>query len=90
MATGTFLGGETHIGLETTSFGRLNEPASHSLSQSLKEAGFKLDRLKTGTPPRLDKKTINFAGLERQDGEIPAQPFSFLTDRVANEVGYQI
>ena len=86
VATGTFLGGETHIGLETTSFGRLNEPASHSLSRSLKEAGFKLARLKTGTPPRLDKRTINFDGLEKQIGDVPASPFSFLTDKVANEV----
>lgn len=86
VATGTFLGGETHIGLETTPFGRLNEPASHSLSRSLKDAGFKLARLKTGTPPRLDKKTINFDGLAKQEGDNPASPFSFLTDKVANEV----
>lgn len=85
VATGTFLGGETHIGLETTPFGRLNEPASHSLSRSLKDAGFKLARLKTGTPPRLDKKTINFDGLAKQEGDNPASPFSFLTDKVANE-----
>lgn len=86
VATGTFLGGETHIGLETTSFGRLNEPASHDLSRSLKEAGFALARLKTGTPPRLDKKTIKFAGLGVQEGDVPAAPFSFQTERVANEV----
>lgn len=85
VATGTFLGGETHIGLETTSFGRLNEPASHSLSASLKEAGFKLARLKTGTPPRLDKRTISFDGLPQQVGDVPASPFGFLTDKVANE-----
>ena len=81
VATGTFLGGETHIGLETTPFGRINEPASHSLSQSLKEAGFQLGRLKTGTPPRLDKRTIDFSGLQKQYGDVPATPFSFLTDR---------
>lgn len=85
VATGTFLGGETHIGLETTPFGRLNEPASHSLSRSLKEAGFKLARLKTGTPPRLDKRTIDFEGLPQQIGDVPASPFGFLTDKVANE-----
>lgn len=86
VATGTFLGGESHIGLTTTPFGRLNEPASHSLSESLREAGFVLARLKTGTPPRLHKGSINFEGLERQYGDTPANPFSFLTDKVANEV----
>lgn len=86
VATGTFLGGETHIGLETTPFGRINEPAAYSLSRSLKEAGFNLARLKTGTPPRLRKSSINFQGLAEQIGDHPASPFSFMTDRVANEV----
>ena len=90
VATGTFLGGESHIGLETTPFGRLGEPASHSLSASLREAGFVLARLKTGTPPRLDKRTINFDGLAEQVGDTPASPFSFLTDRVRNEVRSKI
>lgn len=86
VATGTFLGGESHIGLEVTPFGRIGEPASHSLSESLREAGFTLARLKTGTPPRLDRKSINFDGLVKQVGDVPANPFSFLTDRVTNEV----
>ncbi|ORY75661.1 glucose inhibited division protein A-domain-containing protein [Leucosporidium creatinivorum] len=85
IATGTFLGGETHIGLETTPFGRINEPAAYSLSRSLREAGFNLARLKTGTPPRLLKSSINFKGLVEQVGDRPANPFSFMTDRVANE-----
>ncbi|KAK4705437.1 tRNA uridine 5-carboxymethylaminomethyl modification enzyme, partial [Phenoliferia sp. Uapishka_3] len=85
VATGTFLGGEAHIGLEVTPFGRLNEPASHSLSESMREAGFRLARLKTGTPPRLDKKSINFKGLLQQVGDVPASPFSFLTEKVTNE-----
>ncbi|KAL8292984.1 hypothetical protein RQP46_000678 [Phenoliferia psychrophenolica] len=85
VATGTFLGGEAHIGLETTPFGRLGEPASHSLSASLREAGFVLARLKTGTPPRLDVRSISFEGLAEQVGDKPASPFGFLTDRVANE-----
>jgi tRNA uridine 5-carboxymethylaminomethyl modification enzyme len=88
VSTGTFLGGETHIGLETTPFGRINEPASHSLSESLREAGFKLARLKTGTPPRIHKGSINYEGLTKQYGDMPASPFSFLTDRVANEVSH--
>lgn len=86
VATGTFLGGEAHIGLEVTPFGRLGEPASHSLSESLREAGFVLARLKTGTPPRLDKRSIDYTGLQEQKGDVPASPFGFLTDRVANEV----
>lgn len=86
VATGTFLGGETHIGLETTRFGRINEPGAYSLSRSLDEAGFKLARLKTGTPPRLLKDSIDFRGLAEQLGDRPASPFSFLSDRVANEV----
>ncbi|KDE08313.1 tRNA uridine 5-carboxymethylaminomethyl modification enzyme GidA [Microbotryum lychnidis-dioicae p1A1 Lamole] len=85
ISTGTFLGGETHIGLEITPFGRINEPAAHSLSRSLKGAGFELARLKTGTPPRLRKDTINYDGLLQQTGDRPANPFSFMTDRVANE-----
>ncbi|GAA6058743.1 hypothetical protein JCM10212_003431 [Sporobolomyces blumeae] len=85
ISTGTFLGGEIHIGMETTPFGRIHEPAAYSLSRSLREAGFELGRLKTGTPPRLRKQSIDFTGLGVQEGDVPAKPFSFLTDRVANE-----
>lgn len=106
IATGTFLGGELHIGasppspflpsthsfsslagLETIPFkGRINEASAHSLSDSLREAGFSLGRLKTGTPPRLAKDSIKYEGLGEQKGDVPAKPFSFLTDKVANEV----
>lgn len=85
VATGTFLGGEAHIGLECTPFGRLGEPAAHSLSRSLNEAGFALGRLKTGTPPRLRKQSINYEGMVRQVGDVPASPFSYMTDKIANE-----
>ncbi|GAA5992018.1 hypothetical protein JCM10908_000702 [Rhodotorula pacifica] len=86
ICTGTFLGGELHIGMTITPFkGRLDEASAHSLSDSLREAGFELGRLKTGTPPRLRKSSINYAGLGEQIGDVPAKPFSFLTDRVANE-----
>ncbi|GAA5899132.1 tRNA modification protein MTO1 [Sporobolomyces salmoneus] len=85
ISTGTFLGGETHIGMVTTPFGRIGEPAAYSLSKSLREAGFELGRLKTGTPPRLRKGSIKFEGLGVQNGDMPAKPFSFLTDRVENE-----
>ncbi|GAA5885528.1 hypothetical protein JCM16303_002245 [Sporobolomyces ruberrimus] len=85
ISTGTFLGGETHIGMDTTPFGRIGEPAAFSLSRSLREAGFQLGRLKTGTPPRLRKDTIRFEGLGAQEGDLPAKPFSFLTHKVENE-----
>jgi tRNA uridine 5-carboxymethylaminomethyl modification enzyme len=76
-------------GLETIPFkGRINEASAHSLSDSLREAGFELGRLKTGTPPRLAKDSIKYEGLGEQKGDMPAKPFSFLTDKVANEVRF--
>lgn len=83
ITTGTFLGGEIHIGLEAYPSGRMGEAATFGLSKSLREAGFKLGRLKTGTPPRLDRKTINFKELEEQPGDKPPMPFSHLNDTVA-------
>ncbi|KKA23283.1 Mitochondrial translation optimization protein (Mto1) [Rasamsonia emersonii CBS 393.64] len=82
ITTGTFLGGEIHIGLETFSSGRMGEAATFGLSKSLREAGFQLGRLKTGTPPRLDRKTIDFSILEVQRGDSPPQPFSYLNKTV--------
>jgi glucose-inhibited division protein A len=82
ITTGTFLGGEIHIGLEAYPSGRMGEAATFGLSKSLRDAGFKLGRLKTGTPPRLDKKTIEFAALEVQAGDEPPTPFSYLNDVV--------
>ncbi|KAL9601852.1 MAG: hypothetical protein Q9219_002203 [cf. Caloplaca sp. 3 TL-2023] len=83
VTTGTFLGGEIHIGLDVFPSGRMGEAATVGLSKSLREAGFQLGRLKTGTPPRLDKRTINLSGLGVQPGEDPPVPFSYLNDRVA-------
>lgn len=83
ITTGTFLGGEIHIGLECTPAGRMGEAATFGLSKSLKDAGFKLGRLKTGTPPRLAKNTIDFSGLAEQPGDAPPVPFSFLNDVVS-------
>ncbi|OCK75819.1 glucose-inhibited division protein A subfamily [Lepidopterella palustris CBS 459.81] len=83
ITTGTFLGGEIHIGLEAYPSGRMGEAATFGLSKSLRDAGFKLGRLKTGTPPRLDRKTINFKELEEQPGDDPPMPFSYLNDTVA-------
>ncbi|KAL4926445.1 tRNA modification protein MTO1 [Aspergillus undulatus] len=82
ITTGTFLGGEIHIGLKVFPSGRIGEAATFGLSKSLHEAGFQLGRLKTGTPPRLDAKTIDFSALEVQKGDSPPLPFSYLDDRV--------
>lgn len=82
ITTGTFLGGEIHIGLDVFPSGRMGEAATFGLSKSLREAGFQLGRLKTGTPPRLDRKTIDFTKLEVQPGEDAPLPFSYLNDAV--------
>ena len=82
ITTGTFLGGEIHIGLDVFPSGRMGEAATFGLSKSLREAGFQLGRLKTGTPPRLDKKTIDFSRLDIQPGEEPPVPFSYLNEAV--------
>ncbi|KAI1932977.1 Mitochondrial Translation Optimization [Ophidiomyces ophidiicola] len=83
ITTGTFLGGEIHIGLKVFPSGRMGEAATFGLSKSLRDAGFQLGRLKTGTPPRLDGKTIDFSALEVQPGDSPPSPFSYLNDTVA-------
>ncbi|CAO3595583.1 unnamed protein product [Absidia cylindrospora] len=78
ITTGTFLGGEIHLGLKVWPAGRIDENPSIGLSKSLHKAGFKLARLKTGTPPRLDGRTINYKGLTVQEGDQPPSPFSYL------------
>ncbi|KAK7746055.1 Mitochondrial Translation Optimization [Diatrype stigma] len=83
ITTGTFLSGEIHIGLEVYPAGRMGEDASFGLSKSLRDAGFKLGRLKTGTPPRLSARSINFDVMEKQAGDEPPAPFSYLNDKVA-------
>ncbi|ODA82713.1 hypothetical protein RJ55_01222 [Drechmeria coniospora] len=83
IATGTFLEAEIHIGLRSYSAGRLGEAATSGLSRSLRDAGFRLGRLKTGTPPRLDRASIDFRKLERQLGDDPPAPFSYLNTSVA-------
>ncbi|KAH9872626.1 hypothetical protein J1614_005019 [Plenodomus biglobosus] len=85
ITTGTFLGGEIHIGLEAYPSGRMGEAATFGLSKSLRDAGFTLGRLKTGTPPRLDGKTINYKVLDAQEGDDPPMPFSYLNERVQVE-----
>lgn len=83
ITTGTFLGGEIHIGMEKYPAGRIGEKATFGLSKSLKDAGFQLGRLKTGTPPRLAKGSINYDVLEEQKGDDPPNPFSYLHDAVS-------
>ncbi len=78
LTTGTFLGGLIHIGLENYQGGRAGDPPSNKLSQRLRELPFNVDRLKTGTPPRLDGRTINFSVLEEQPGDVPIPTFSFM------------
>ncbi len=83
VTTGTFLRGIIHLGETRTPAGRFGDPASVSLAQSLEAAGFALARLKTGTPPRLDKATIDFASLEVQHGDGPPEFFSYRTTAAA-------
>ncbi|MBI4981723.1 MAG: tRNA uridine-5-carboxymethylaminomethyl(34) synthesis enzyme MnmG [Candidatus Omnitrophica bacterium] len=79
ICPGTFLDGVIHIGLNKTVGGRINEPASCGLADSLRKLGFNLFRFKTGTCPRLDKNTIDFSKLIVQNGDDPSCPFSFST-----------
>jgi tRNA uridine 5-carboxymethylaminomethyl modification enzyme len=85
LTTGTFLRGMIHIGAERIPAGRVGEPPAQKLSASLLQHGFALGRLKTGTPPRLDGTTIDWAMLERQPGDDEPEPFSFLTPGIASE-----
>ncbi|NIA21154.1 MAG: tRNA uridine-5-carboxymethylaminomethyl(34) synthesis enzyme MnmG, partial [Anaerolineaceae bacterium] len=82
LAMGTFLNGRLHCGPRIWPGGRIDEPPSVALSASLGDLGFELGRLKTGTPPRLKGRTIDFHRLQRQDGDRRIVPFSFLTDKV--------
>ena len=81
LTTGTFLGGKIHIGLENYSGGRAGDPASIALADRLRELPFRIDRLKTGTPPRIDGRTIDFSKLEEQHGDDPVPVFSFMGNR---------
>jgi tRNA uridine 5-carboxymethylaminomethyl modification enzyme len=78
LTAGTFLGGKIHIGLDNHSGGRAGDPPSLALALRLRELPFRVDRLKTGTPPRIDAKTVNFDGLEAQWGDTPRPVMSYL------------
>jgi tRNA uridine 5-carboxymethylaminomethyl modification enzyme len=77
LCSGTFLGGKIHIGLDNHSGGRAGDPPSLALADRLRELPFNVDRLKTGTPPRIDARSVNFEGLEEQWGDQPEPIMSF-------------
>ena len=85
LAPGTFLNGLIHIGLTHMPGGRLGDPPSLGLSENLKSLGFNIARLKTGTTPRLDARTIRFSKLKKQVGDIPISPFSFSTEKIKSK-----
>lgn len=80
LTAGTFLGGKIHIGLENHSGGRAGDPPSIGLADRLRELPLRVDRLKTGTPPRIDARSVNFDGLQPQWGDKPEPVMSFLGD----------
>ena len=82
ITTGTFLRGLIHLGERNWPAGRIDEAPATGLSNSFERFGFTLGRLKTGTPPRLDGRTIDWAAVEMQPGDDPPEPFSVLTDRI--------
>jgi len=85
LTTGTFLNGLIHIGEKKTTAGRYDEKPSTGLSEQLKKYNFKIGRLKTGTPPRLDSRTINYQNLEEQFADDEPTFFSFLTKNIFNK-----
>jgi tRNA uridine 5-carboxymethylaminomethyl modification enzyme len=81
LTTGTFLGGKIHIGLSNYQGGRAGDPPSNALAARLRELPFRVGRLKTGTPPRLDGRTIDYSALQAQPGDEPTPVFSFMGSR---------
>jgi tRNA uridine 5-carboxymethylaminomethyl modification enzyme len=78
LTVGTFLGGRIHIGLSNYEGGRAGDPPSNALSRRLRELPFRVERLKTGTPPRIDGRSIDFARLAEQPGDVPVPVFSYM------------
>jgi len=78
LTVGTFLAGQIHIGLNNYQGGRAGDPASMNLASSMRDLPFRMDRLKTGTPPRLDARTLDFSVMEEQPGDTPSPVFSFM------------
>jgi tRNA uridine 5-carboxymethylaminomethyl modification enzyme len=84
VTTGTFLNGLVHIGDVQRPAGRADEPPTHHLAESLRNFGFEMGRLKTGTPPRLDRRSIDFSSFTEDRGDDPAVPFSYQTDAITS------
>ncbi|RJP47601.1 MAG: tRNA uridine-5-carboxymethylaminomethyl(34) synthesis enzyme MnmG [Desulfobacteraceae bacterium] len=92
LSTGTFLGGLVHIGMKSFKAGRAGEFASYALAAKLKELGFRMGRMKTGTPPRVHRASIDFSAFARQDGDDVREPFSIRSEgfplpQVASYIG---
>lgn len=81
LTVGTFLGGKIHIGLENHSGGRAGDPPSIALADRLREMPFRVDRLKTGTPPRIDARSIDFSVMAEQPGDLPTPYFSYISKK---------
>jgi tRNA uridine 5-carboxymethylaminomethyl modification enzyme len=81
LTTGTFLGGRIHVGLENTPGGRAGDPPANALATRLRELGLRVGRLKTGTPPRLDGRSIDYSQMQAQPGDEPTPVFSFMGTR---------
>ncbi|XP_050073125.1 protein MTO1 homolog, mitochondrial [Anopheles maculipalpis] len=90
ITTGTFLRGQINIGMETRPAGRIGDDPAVGLAKSIEKLGFRLGRLKTGTPPRIHRDSIRFERLARHPGDDPPVPFSFLNDRVWLEPDQQL
>jgi len=84
LTNGTFLNGLMHVGVVKQEGGRSSEPASYGISEKLLSAGFTVGRMKTGTPARLDARSIDFSVMQRQDGENDFHQFSYLTGHINN------
>lgn len=82
ITTGTFLRGQINIGLDIRPAGRIGDEPAIGLAKSLEALEFKMGRLRTGTPPRIHRDSINFSNLIVQNGDSPPMPFSFMNDRV--------
>jgi len=85
LTTGTFLGGVIHIGNNKTPAGRINELPTKGLTKNLQELGLKTGRLKTGTPPRIIRETIDWEKLEKQPSDICPKPFSFINEKITQK-----
>ena len=85
LTTGTFLSALMHTGEAKTAGGRAGEGTSSGISHALKEAGFRLDRFKTGTPPRLNSRTLDYSQAEEQPGDDHPEPFSYMTDELTQQ-----